>query len=222
MDLQKQLKDIKDHLLRPNYPCVAAVQSFLKGDFLLRSYPRFGSGECASTLAEDLLHFKREQKRLNSDYYSLWAVFPESKADSEAEFEESLWHELSAMHTYEYKKHNGHPPGDPKFSTNPLDKNFCFSLDGSAFFVVGMHPQSSRKARQFPYPALVFNLYEQFQKLMDKGTFDPMVQANRAREKVFDGTLNPMVMKYTQDNEAIQFSGKNNNDEWVCPFKSLV
>jgi FPC/CPF motif-containing protein YcgG len=216
------LQDIKDHLLRPNYPCIAAVSSFLKGDFLLREYKNFGAGECAASFAEDLLHFKSEQKRLNSDYYSFWAAFPDSTTTSESQFEELLWNELSALHHYEYNKNGTLPKADPKFSSRPSDKNFCFSLGGSAFFVVGMHPLSSRKARDFPYPVLVFNLYDQFQKLISLGTFDSMVQVNRKREMLFEGSLNPMVIKYAQDYETIQFSGKYNHDEWKCPFKSLL
>ena len=44
-----------------------------------------------------------------------------------------------------------------------------FSLSGTAFFVVGLHPNASRPARQFSSPVLVFNLHAQFERLRADG-----------------------------------------------------
>ncbi len=218
-------QDIKNLVLKPNYPCVAAVSSFLKQDYMSEKYKNFGSGECAPKLAEDLLRFKAEQRRLKSPFYSFWAVFEDSELTSEEDFEKKMWDELSAMHAYEVKICGANSTDeikwDPKFSADPKDKNFCFCLGGDAYFVVGMHPHSSRLARKFPYPVVVFNLYAQFDDLMEKGTFESMVKINRQREIKFEGSVNPMVEKHAQDWESIQFSGKNNGDQWSCPFKRL-
>ncbi len=133
----------------------------------------------------------------------------------EVEFERRLWAELSSV----VATQKDHSPWDPSFSSDPNDKKFCFSFAGSAFFVVGLHPLSSRKARQFPYPTLVFNLYDQFKALMMEGNYERMTNVNRKRELQYQGGLNPMVVTYGNEWESIQFSGANNPPHWKCPYK---
>ena len=218
-------QNIRNLVMQPNYPCVSAVSSFLKNDYMIENYPEFGSGKAAERLYADLLHFKNEQRLTQAPFYSFWAVYEDSEVTSEDEFEEKLWLELSAVHSYEVKKcaeEDTELNWDPKFSSNPHDKNFCFSVGGDAYFVVGMHPHSSRKARHFPYPILIFNLYTQFEDLFQKNTFEPLAKINRLREMKFQGSINPMVEKHAQEWESIQFSGKKNDDQWKCPFQRLI
>lgn len=85
--------------------------------------------------------------------------------------------------------------------------------------MVGLHPKSSRKARRFTIPALIFNLYDQFEQLDEETEFYPMVKTNRKRDIAFQGSVNPMVERYAEEWESIQFSGKDNPPEWKCPFK---
>jgi uncharacterized protein len=217
-------QNIRNLVMQPNYPCVSAVSSFLKKDYMTESYPAFGSGQGAAKLYADLIRFKNEQRRTKAPFYSFWAVYDNSEVTSEEDFEQKLWSELSAVHAYEVNKcaeENTEMTWDPKFSSNPNDKNFCFCVDGHAYFLVGMHPLSSRKARQFPYPVLIFNLYAQFDELFQKKTFEPMVKINRLKEIKFQGDINPMVEKHGQEWESIQFSGKNNSDQWKCPFQKF-
>ena len=54
---------------------------------------------------------------------------------------------------------------EPNVSEDPNDSNFSFSIKGKAFYIVGMHPESSRMARRAPYCTVVFNLHWQFEKL---------------------------------------------------------
>ncbi len=197
-----------------NYPCVPAILSFESGAFLVGEYDEFGTGKNAAALYQDLTYFSHQQKRLNSPYFTFWAVFNESRALSESQFEEFLWSELSKLSSAEPRD----VPWDPKFSKNPEDDNFCLSLGGEALFVVGMHSQSSRLARRFKYPALLFNLYQQFDDLAQNGKYESTVRTNRAREMKYAGSINPMVAAYGDTREAIQFSGQQNPANWKCPF----
>ena len=43
-------------------------------------------------------------------------------------------------------------PWDPRVSDDPANPHFAFSVGGTAFFVVGLHPQASRIARRTPCP----------------------------------------------------------------------
>ncbi len=214
-------KEMETLILQKNYPCVAAIQSFQKQEFGFGVYPDFGSAYSSLKLGQDLLDFKKEQQISHSPYLSFWALFPDSFSDrgktlTEEQFELGLWEELSGLSS----RPEFAAPWDPRFSSDPKDANFCFSFAGHAFFVVGLHPESSRASRRFPYPTLIFNLYEQFVDLMDAGKYQPMVEINRNRDLKFQGSINPMVEKYAESWEAIQFSGRNNSAQWKCPFHS--
>lgn len=197
-----------------NYPCVPALISLERDQYLLGIYNEFGSGKVAADLYRDLAVFRFRQGVSQAPYMSFWAVFKNSVDITGEQFEGALWSELSALSSVE----SPDVPWDSNFSSNPESPKFCLSLAGQAMFVVGMHPRSPRKARQFPWPALVFNLYEQFNQLIREDRFAATVKMNRARELKYQGSVNPMVEKYGENWEAIQFSGKENPPHWKCPF----
>lgn len=204
------------HLIQPkDYPCVPAISSLQNEEYLVGIYSEFGTGKNACALYQDLIYFSQTQKKSQAAYFSFWAVFQDAPPASEDEFEKTLWRELSALSSCE----DPSVPWDSNFSSDPAKPNFCLSLGGDAFFVVGLHEKSSRKSRQFPWPAMIFNLYSQFDELNRLGRYEAVVKTNRAREIKIHGSLNPMVEKYNDTWEAIQFSGKENPPEWKCPFQ---
>jgi FPC/CPF motif-containing protein YcgG len=213
--VEKMDGHIKELISKRNYPCIAAIQSMRQGEYRIGIYEKFGTGASAEALAKDLIAFRNLQKQTQSIFLSFWAVFVDSTVQDDDDFEASFWQELSALST----KDNPETGWDKNFSKNPHDKNFCFSFDGDAFFLVGMHANSSRLGRRFPYPAIVFNLYEQFEELDRRGEYHPMIKTNRQRDIKFQGNVNPMVEQYSDVWEAIQFSGRKNPPNWKCPFK---
>lgn len=200
-----------------NYPCVAARIAMKQNEYRIGVYSKLGEQSLIEELGRDLLVFQEEQQRSRSPFLSFLAVFNDARFESEEAFEEGMWKHLSLL--------AGHPhfnaPWDPLFSDDPEDKNFCFSLGGKAYFIVGMHPLSSRRGRRFPVPAMIFNLYEQFELLDEETEFYPMVRKNRERDRAYQGSVNPMVAQHAEKWEAIQFSGRNNSPDWKCPFKHL-
>lgn len=207
-------KNIEKLIGQKNYPCVAALKSFHLGDYQIKTYRGMGQQSQRPQLRKDLLSYLQKYLETKSTYFTFWAVFEDSQFANEQEFEDHLWKELSSLTSEETKLADQ----DPRFSSNPGDKGFCFSLGGKAFFVVGLHPQSSRISRQFPWPALVFNVYEQFDQLMQKNLYQPMIAQNRKRDMQFQGNVNPMVEEHGDNWESIQFSGKKNPLSWKCPF----
>jgi uncharacterized protein len=214
-------ESLRSFVGRTHYPCIPAQTSLAQGDYLLGIYSGLGTGKFTQELGDDLLHFRETQKKSGSLFTSFIAVFPnlpssfdkQSHQDEEV-FEKALWRELSYLSSLPEAGQNW----DPNFSSDPDSKNFCFSFGGDAFFVVGMHPHSSRLSRQFTYPTLIFNLYSQFKELAERGQYQPLIKANRKRDLKFQGSVNPMVEKYADDWEPIQFSGKENSADWKCPF----
>lgn len=206
--------EIKSLIMQKNYPCIAALKSFHLNDYRVKSYSGMGQYIQRPKLRSELLAYLNRYLETKSTYFTFWAVFDDTAAATEDEFEKNLWSELSALTSEDTK----HIDQDLRFSSNPEDKKFCFSLGGKAFFVVGLHPNSSRVSRRFPWPTLVFNVYEQFEQLAHKNLYKPMIEINRQRDVLFQGDINPMVRQHGDDWESIQFSGKTNPASWKCPF----
>ncbi len=212
--------EIRERILQKNYPCVAAVQSVLRGEYLVGIYGEFGSGRHWSKFRGDLFKFLEAVKKNDSRYLSFWAVFDrqdEPAQDDETEFEKKLWRELSFLTSQEDREKDW----APEDISAPHDKGFCFSLGGEKLFVVGLHPKSSRLARQFSRPALVFNVFSQFEKFEKDGTYQALVNSIRQRDLKFQKSLNPMVVEHSEQWEGIQFSGKKNSQDWQCPFQFM-
>ena len=141
-------------------------------------------------------------------------MFETPRALTEEAFEEALWNRLDALHRLDRLRYDW----DPTVSSDPDSRRFSFSLMGEACFVVGLHPNASRRARRFSSPALVFNLHRQFEELRTEGRYEGLRDTIRARDTAFDGSVNPMVAGFGEVSEARQYSGRRVGPEWSCPF----
>jgi FPC/CPF motif-containing protein YcgG len=207
---------IRELISQKDYPCIAALRSFHADEYQVGLYGELGTGKTWRDLRRDLLYFLKLQKKSASIYLTFWAVFSTADVD-ETQFERAMWEELSYLTSTESKDVDW---ARREFS-NPDSKDFRFSLEGSEFFVVGLHPSSSRRGRKFPFPTLVFNVFEQFEELERVGQYGPMVTQNRIRDTRFQGSPNPMVIEHGDSWESIQFSGKANGPDWKCPFRFM-
>ncbi|MEJ7559617.1 MAG: guanitoxin biosynthesis heme-dependent pre-guanitoxin N-hydroxylase GntA [Pedobacter sp.] len=197
------------------YPCVGAKSALNTSHYRLGSYGSMADPETTAHLADDLRTYIEDTLSSNSKYMSMIAVFTD-EITSELDFEEKLWKQLQSLHDTEENV-----KWDPSVSSDPDDKNFSFSFNGYAFFVVGLHPMSSRKARQFGFPAMAFNLHHQFEQLRENGVYDKMKKVIREREVSFDGSINPMLTDHGEGLEAPQYSGRKVDSSWKCPFHNL-
>ena len=103
-------------------------------------------------------------------------------------------------------------------SQDAEDTQFAFRFAEMAFFVVGLHPASSRFARRFAWPTLVFNAHHQFERLRSEGGYERMQEVIRARERKLQGSLNPNLGDFGVRSEARQYSGRPAQEGWRCPF----
>lgn len=211
------LAEMHDFILQnKGYPCVAAIKTMQQKDYLCGYYGRFGMADSWKSLRHDLQLYIERQKATGSDYFTFWALFEKEDYISEDDFEAGLWKELSHLTSEEEKSRDW-----LKDSTDPQDPKFTLNIAGESFFVVGLHPHSSRIARRFSRPALIFNLRRQFDSLRAANRFDHLKEVIRKREISLQGDVNPMVLKHDDKWESIQFSGKVNSDNWQCPFKFI-
>ena len=208
--------EIRSLILQKHYPCVAAIQSVVRNDYVIGTYGQFGSGTHWHKLRADLLNFLELQRATQSRYMSFWAVFtPHNQSpDNEIDFEEKFWRELSLLSSEEERAVDW----GKIHSSDPNDPSFCLSLNGERLFVVGLHPESSRFARRFSRPAMVFNALSQFEAFEKEGTYAAMVKTIRHKDLKFQGSINPMVLAHGDVWESIQYSGREHPESWKCPF----
>jgi uncharacterized protein len=150
-------------------------------------------------------------------FVSMVVLFPCSARLSEREFEAALWQRLRAIHAIDRRSYRW----DDSVSDDPASANFSMSIGGKAFYVVGLHPAASRRARRFRCPALVFNLHSQFERLRADGRYEKLRQAIIRRDIAYDGTANPMLAVHGASPEARQYSGRQVDADWVCPFHAM-
>jgi FPC/CPF motif-containing protein YcgG len=73
-------------------------------------------------------------------------------------------------------------------------------------------------ARRFSHPVLVFNPHEQFTRLRAEGKFEGLRTAIRARDVALQGNVNPNLADFGTESEARQYSGRQTEPSWECPF----
>jgi FPC/CPF motif-containing protein YcgG len=147
---------------------------------------------------------------------SLACLFRPRPVMTEEEFEETLWARLQGLHDVDAEHGVAWAPG---VGREPDSADFSFSVGGVAYFVVGLHPGASRRARRFCRPALVFNAHEQFERLRRDGRYDRMQSTIRRREVATHGSINPMLTDFGRGREAAQYSGRYVSQSWPCPLK---
>lgn len=205
-------KDFRNFIIDKNHPCVMAQTVFSMDKAEIHNYENFGSLATAKEILKDLKQYLENYDFNSNEFYTFIAAFPEQKNFSEEKFEELLWKQLQFIHQVDDKD------WDPEVSKDPESKNFSFSMAGKSFYIVGLHPNSSRKARQSPYPAITFNLHWQFEKLREMGAYQNVRDKIRERDLDLQGSINPMLEDFGESSEARQYSGRKVGEEWKCPF----
>ena len=198
-----------------DFPCLGAKAAFNAGSFLLRVYGKLASEASSAALGADLRAFLKSKVRQTSEYATFIAVFRAPLGGNEAEFEERLWSQLRKLNQIDVA---GDFLWDPSVASDPADPHFSFSFAGQALYVIGMHGHSSRQARRFRWPTLVFNPHEQFDRLRADGKWARMQAAIRARDVQLQGSTNPMLSDFGEQSEARQYSGRVVEENWKPPF----
>ena len=160
-----------------------------------------------------------ESYREDRAIFRSFAVIFEGPVDlGEAEFETFLWARAESLTNKDSWLGRSH---DRRVSDDPNDPHFSLSFGEEAFFIVGLHPHASRPARRFNYPVLVFNLHDQFEQLREQGRYEKMREKIIERDIVLAGSVNPMPARHGKISEARQYSGRNVQAEWTCPFNPV-
>lgn len=209
---QTDKKLLEKFILEKDHPCLMAQTVFKMDKVDLHSYENFGTPSTARQILKDLQHYLSTYDFESNEFYTFLAIFKNEPEYSEKKFEEKLWQQLQFLHEEDAQD------WDPSVKSDPENPDFSFSLGGKAFYMVGMHPKSSRKARQTPFPAIAFNLHWQFEKLREMNTYHTVRDKIRERDIQLQGDINPMLEDFGAQSEARQYSGRKVGEEWKCPF----
>jgi len=199
------------------YPCVLAASAMRGGNYAFGLYREFGGDRSAGDLAEDIGWFVRTHPTSSvpqEPFTTFIAMFDGPVATSEADFERLMWRHLGRLHDHDRRRFEW----DPTVSADPADPRFSFSVAGSAFFIVGMHPKASRIARMTSLPTLVFNRHEQFEELRRRRQMARFTEIIRARDRRMQGHPYATLAHYGDISEARQYAGREAAADWQCPF----
>lgn len=198
-----------------DFPCVGAKAALNRGgiDFVVAR--DFRSAWDDLRILPGLLDLAKRYRADPVPFQSLVVLFETGAPSGEEAFERQLWERLQSLTD---KDQWLGQPADPRVAHDPDDPHFAMSFGGEAFFVVGLHPGSSRPARRFKAPAMVFNLHDQFERLRDAGRYDKLRGTILDRDLKLAGTMNPMLAQHGTKSAARQYSGRAVGDQWECPF----
>lgn len=211
------IKEYLEYIDNDNFPCIAAKAALAKSQISCLVVEQMTYPVDDQKILNFLYDFVDRYRKSADLYHSAAIIFEQPAIINEEEFDKLMWMRLQALSdldglNYKY---------DSRVESNPNLTDFSFSLKEEAFFIIGLHPDSSRTARAFKYPALTFNPHNQFEQLRDMHKYQKMQQSVRKRELLVSGSINPMLTNFGEASEVYQYSGKNYDQDWKCPYEHL-
>jgi FPC/CPF motif-containing protein YcgG len=193
-----------------SFPCVGGKSALTRNRIEFEVSDRLASDESTRLLRQSLARFSARHSDPGNNPVSFVIIFREQVA-GEDDFHQQLWTQLQAVHDLDVEDH----PWASGVSDDPSSAEFSFSVASRAFFVVGLHPGSSRLARRAPRPTHVFKFHDQFEALRASGRYEKLQTAIRERDVALQGNINPVLARFGEASEALQYSGRSGGG---CPF----
>jgi FPC/CPF motif-containing protein YcgG len=207
--------DFRAFISAQGFPCVGAKAALNRGGMRFVVARDFRSAWDDLRILPSLHDIARAYRADPVPFQSLVVLFEAGAPEDEQDFERGLWTRLQSLSDKDAWL--GQYP-DPRVAQDPNDPHFAMSFGGEGFFVVGLHPKSSRPARRFAAPAMVFNLHDQFERLRAEGRFDGLRSTILKRDLALAGNHNPMLSDHGKGSSARQYSGRAVDSDWRCPY----
>lgn len=213
-DLKSQFEDF---IRSDRFPCVGAKAARARKTIAIIEAGDIDGPVCDERVHAALCDFGGTLDAAAPFVQSCAVIYRGPTDLDEDQFEKALWARLQAFHDLDLADGNRWTGG---VSSDPQSSQFSMSIGRHAYFVVGLHPNGSRRARRFAHPTLVFNSHDQFESLRADGRYAKMQKIIRARDSELDGNINPMLKDFGRSSEARQYSGREVGADWRCPFHS--
>lgn len=209
------IEKYKEFINKKEFVCVAAKAALAKEQISCVVASHIACPKDDIEILQFLYSFVDTYRSSKELYHSAAIIFEQPQIIDEVMFDEYLWQRLQALSNLDAKNYSY----DKRVNNDPASPDFSFSLKEEAFFVIGLHPSSSRAVRQFNYPVIVFNPHAQFEQLRDTEKYQQIKKVARKRDLAFSGSVNPMLQDFGEASEVYQYSGRQYDKEWKCPLK---
>lgn len=197
------------------FPCVAAKAALTRDQMHIFVAGHLACPKDDRDILDFIYKFVDQYRAADNNFHTACIIFPETHPINEETFDGLLWSRLQALSDLDAQDY----PYDMRVDADPSSPQFSFSLKEEAFFIIGLFPGSSRDARRFRYPVIVFNPHAQFEELRSLKRYDKMKNIVRKRDVALSGSINPMLQDFGNDSEVYQYSGMRYDKNWECPYK---
>ena len=208
------IKEYSAFLSKKEFPCVAAKAALSRDHIHCMVAMHMACPAQDKIILQFLYSFVDQYRASVDSYHSAAVIFREPVALDEKIFDSLIWQRLNSLSALDKQTYRH----DHRVDSDPSSSHFSFSLKEEAFFILGLHPGSSRRSRQFKYPALIFNPHAEFEKLRSSGRYIKMKKVVRKRDREYSGSINPMLADFGEASEVYQYSGMKYNADWSCPL----
>lgn len=198
------------------FPCVGAKSALNKGQMYFVIADDICSAWDDLRILPQIIGLVNHYRDHPELFQTLVVIFRKRDKLTEKRFERAMWDRLQSLSD---KDEWLGQSVDARVSSDPDDPHFALSFGGEAFFSVGLHPNASRPARRFDYPVMVFNLHDQFERLREEGRYQSLRDAILTRDEALAGSINPMLATHGSASAAPQYSGRQVDNDWVCPYE---
>jgi len=203
------------YLKNKAFPCIAAKAAQARQHIKCMVADHMACPKDDRVILKFLYDFVDDYRNSKTSFHSAAIIFKEPEFQNEEMFDVLFWQRIQALADLDAENYDY----DKRVDDDPSSANFSFSLKEEAFFIIGLHASSSRPARQFRYPTLVFNPHAEFEKLREANSYNNMKKIVRKRDIEFSGSVNPMLADFGDVSEVYQYSGRNYDTNWKCPLK---
>lgn len=203
------------YLKNKEFPCIAAKAALARQQVKCFVAHNIACPHNDKSILEFLYDFTDEYRNAKELYNSAAVIFTEPVSMDEELFDRFLWKRLQALSDLDAENYSF----DKRVNDAPSSPNFSFSIKEEAYYIIGLHANSSRQARKFRFPTLVFNPHAQFEELRETSKYNNLKNVVRKRDIAYSGTVNPMLEDFGKFSEVFQYSGRNYDNTWECPLK---
>jgi FPC/CPF motif-containing protein YcgG len=214
VDTNLVFEEYKEYIEDKEFACVAAKAALAKQHIQCMVAGHMACPRDDNAILQFLYQFIDTYRGSTELYHSAVVIFELSDIANEGMFDSLLWQRLQALSALDARNY----AYDSRVDAAPTSPKFSFSLKQEAFFIIGLHPNSSRSVRQFKYPALVFNPHQQFEQLKETNKYESLKKVVRKRDLSVSGSINPMLEDFGEASEVYQYSGRQYDQIWQCPL----
>jgi len=208
------IKEYSAFLGKKQFPCVAAKAALSREHIQCMVAMHMACPAQDKIILQFLYSFVDKYRASEDSYHSAAVIFKEPVEINEKIFDSLIWQRLNSLSSLDKQTYSH----DRRVDSDPSSSHFSFSLKEEAFFILGLHPGSSRRSRQFKYPALIFNPHAEFEKLRKSNRYTKMKEVVRKRDVEYSGSINPMLADFGEASEVYQYSGLQYDADWICPL----